>query len=327
MRWLVTGRSGDDGLQVILASTGERLFELPSGVADSTWSHVVSATTTGKATTVRDLRIPELEGASQTIDGAWRLPTVGMDPTPVGVSDDGRTIVLVEEGEPTRPRAGRASRSSTGLRSRRRGSSNCPGRSNTTRCRRMARILYVVEHLAGPPDGHYQVRAVDTATGTPACWSRRRQERGRRGDGRLADRPGAATRRDGLHALPRREHPFIHALSSVDAWALCIDLPATGGDDPAAAADWGLTATTNGRSIVAANATLGVAVEIPLSDLAVRRIGRSRPSASTRGLPRQVRPPGRTGSSGAGSSPPRSAPSSTRRDQVASSPSTPRTCR
>src|SRR6476660_7657569 len=35
--WLVTRRSGDDGLQVILASTAERLFDLPSGVADSTW--------------------------------------------------------------------------------------------------------------------------------------------------------------------------------------------------------------------------------------------------------------------------------------------------
>ena len=85
--WLVTGRSGDDGLQVILASTAERLFDLPSGVPDGTWSHVVSATTTGKSTTVRDLRLPELEGASQTIDGAWRLPTVGLDPTPVGVSE------------------------------------------------------------------------------------------------------------------------------------------------------------------------------------------------------------------------------------------------
>ena len=77
------------------------------------------------------------------------------------------------------------------------------------------------------------------------------------------------------------EHPFIHALSSVDAWALCIDLPATGADDPAAAADWGLTATADGTSIVAANATLGVAVEIPLSDLAVRRSGTFAPSAST----------------------------------------------
>ena len=75
------------------------------------------------------------------------------------------------------------------------------------------------------------------------------------------------------------EHPFIHALSSVDAWALCIDLPASGSDDPDAAVDWGLTATTDGRSLVAANATLGLAVEIPLADLAVHRSVRFAPSA------------------------------------------------
>ena len=88
------------------------------------------------------------------------------------------------------------------------------------------------------------------------------------------------------------EHPFIHALSSVDAWALCIDLPATGGDDPAAAADWGLTATVDGTSIVAANATLGVAVEIPLSDLAIAPERHVRPVGVDRDLPGQVRPRG-----------------------------------
>ena len=36
------------------------------------------------------------------------------------------------------------------------------------------------------------------------------------------------------------EHPFIHALSSIDAWAVCIDLPATDDDDAATALDWGL---------------------------------------------------------------------------------------
>ena len=200
--WLVTGRSGDDGLQVILASTAERLFALPIGVADGTWSHVVSATTTGKSTTVRDLRIPELEGASQTIDGAWRLPTVGMDPTPVGVSNDGRTIVLVETNRPARGPSRFAIIDRTAVATPR--IVELPGAFEYDALSPDGRILYVVEHLAGPPDGHYQVRARGHRDGHAACWSRRRQERGRRGDGRLADRPGAATRRDGLHALPRR---------------------------------------------------------------------------------------------------------------------------
>ena len=138
-----------------------------------------------------------------------------------------------------------------------------------------------MEHLAGPPDGHYQVRAVDTATGTLRAGAVADKNEG---DEAMAGWPIAqAQRPDGMvfTLYHGAEHPFIHALSSVDAWALCIDLPATGADDPTAAADWGLTATANGSSIVAANATLGVAVEIPLSDLAVRRIGTFAPSAST----------------------------------------------
>ncbi len=86
--------------------------------------------------------------------------------------------------------------------------------------------LYVVEHLAGPPDGHYQVRAIDTATGTLR-------------DGVVVDKanlnepmagyPIAQLRRSNgfVFTLYRgAEHPFIHALSSADGWALCIDLPA-----------------------------------------------------------------------------------------------------
>jgi hypothetical protein len=140
--------------------------------------------------------------------------------------------------------------------------------------------LYVVEHLAGPPDGHYQVRAVDTATGTLR-------------DGVVVDKAGGdeamagwpiaqARRPDGMvYTLYHgAEHPFIHALSSIDSWALCIDLPATGAADATAATDWGLAVTVGGRSLVAANATLGRAVEVSFPDLAVGRSVTFAPSAS-----------------------------------------------
>ena len=165
-------------------------LRLPSGVAGR---HLESAgqrrRRPGTSTTIRDLRLPEIEASSQTIDGAWRLPTVGMDPTPVGVSDDGRTIVLVED-EPTPPPGRRASRSSTGLPSRRHGSSSCRG----------VRIRRSVARWPDPVRRRASRRVRPTATtrsapSTPrrarsARGRRRRQERGRRGDGRLADRPG-----------------------------------------------------------------------------------------------------------------------------------------
>jgi hypothetical protein len=282
--WLVVGRSGEDGLEAIAGSTSQRLFGLPSGVPDGTWSQLVSATTTGKTTTVRDLRIPELEGVSQTIDGIWRLPTVGLDSTPVGVSDDGHTIVLVEDRAATAAGSTAIGPSRFAVVDRTAAATprivELAGAFEYDALSPDGSILYVVEHLAGPPDGHYQVRALDTASGLLREGAVADKNEG---DEAMAGWPIAQARRpDGMvfTLYHGAEHPFIHALSSIDAWALCIDLPAAGADDPATASDWGLTATVNGRSIVAANATLGLAVEIPLADLAVRRSVTFAPSAS-----------------------------------------------
>ena len=80
-------------------------------------------------------------------------------------------------------------------------------------------------------------------------------------------------RRDGLVLTLYRgeEHPFIHALDTVGAWAVCIDLPAAGHDATDAARDWGMVATADGQSVVAANATLGLVVDIDPTNLVARR--------------------------------------------------------
>jgi hypothetical protein len=280
---LMIGRSGDDGLQLILAGSGERIFAVPAGVPGRDWSELVSAAVTGTSTTIRDLKLPEMESSSQTIDGTWKLPTVGLDPTPVGVSDDGHTIVLVEAGStPDTSTATRVSRFAIVDRA-----ATAPprfvelaGAFEYDTLSPNGSILYVVEHLPGPPDGHYQVRALDTATGVLREGAVADKNEG---DEAMAGWPIAQVRRpDGMVFTLYRgaEHPFIHALSSVDAWALCIDLPAIGTNDATAASDWGLTATIDGRSIIAANATLGVAVDITLPDLAIRRSASFAPSAS-----------------------------------------------
>jgi hypothetical protein len=283
--WLVVRRAGDDGLRVIRASTSEQLMDVPLGVPDETWGSLVTATRSGSTTVVRDAGVESGPGGGgQLVPGAWRLPTIGADPMPVGVSADGSTIVLVED----RAAAASAIPAAT--------SRFAIVRRHADRPARVVELagsfefdtlspdgstLYVVEHLAGPPTGHYQVRAVDTASGV----LRTAVVVDKTGlDEAMAGYPIAQLRRpDGMVFTLYRgaEHPFIHALSSIDGWALCIDLPATGADDAAAALDWGLAATDGGRSIVAVDATLGLAVEIPVSDLAVRKSVAFEPSAST----------------------------------------------
>jgi hypothetical protein len=282
--WLAVGRTGEAGLRVIRASTNEELIELPEGVPDATWGHLVTATSDGASTLVSDLVVqPGFGGYHQTVKGAWRLPTLGVDPMPVGVSADGSTIVLVEGKEPASANPVAISRFAILDRDLHHDPTfvELAGSFEYDTLSPDGSILYVVQHLPGPPEGHYQVRAVDRASGTLR-------------EGVVVDKSNLneamagwpiaqAGRPDGMVFTLYRgtEHPFIHALSSIDSWALCIDLPATGQNDAAAAIDWGLTQTTAGGPIVAVNATLGLAVEIHPTDLAVQRSVSFAPSAAT----------------------------------------------
>lgn len=272
--WLVVGRAGQDGLHVIQASNEERIYDLPLGVPDSLWATMVAATTANGATIVKELEVQqEPPGRSQSIDGDWRLPTIGADPVPVGVSADGQTIVLVEAGAGAGDGTSRfAILSRTFDREPR--IVELSGAFEYDALSPDGATLYVVEHLAGPPDGHYQVRAIDTATGILR-------------DGVVVDKSNLSEPMAGYPIAQLRqsngfvftlyrgaEHPFIHALSSADGWALCIDLPATGSDDAAAALDWGLTGSADGHTVFAVNATLGLAAEVDSGDLSVRRTAR-----------------------------------------------------
>jgi hypothetical protein len=97
--------------------------------------------------------------------------------------------------------------------------------------------------------------------------------------------PIAQVRADGgmVFTLYRgAEHPFIHALSTTDGWALCIDLPASAADSDTATFDWGLALTPDRARLVAVNATLGIAADVSIADLAVTRTMTFSPTAEAR---------------------------------------------
>ncbi len=168
--WLLVGKATEPGLHLIQATTGDAMLDLPAGaVATEDWGREIVATPAGATTTVRDLVVEAgLGGPQLVIDGAWRLPTIGYDPTPVGLSADGSTAALVE-ATPAASAAGRAVSRFAILHVvplegpariiELRGSFDYDAISPD------GTILYVVEHLAGEPAGRYQVRAVDVATG------------------------------------------------------------------------------------------------------------------------------------------------------------------
>lgn len=276
--WLLVGRAGEPGLQLIEAQTGEVAIDLPPGAPDPDWHRLVTAKVDGSRTTVSDEIVqPGLGGPRLQLEGAWRLPTIGSERVSAGVSLDGSTIALVPAGET--PGVSRfaiashvlADRLSTAREANLRLERviELPGSFDYDALSPDGRILYVAQHLDTVP-GAYQVRAVDVSTG-------------RLRDGVIVDKrnidetmagwPIAQLRRpDGVVLTLYRgtEHPFIHALNTVDAWAVCIDLPASPGS-AAEVGDWGLAPSDNGAAVYAINASLGLAAEINPSELTVRR--------------------------------------------------------
>jgi hypothetical protein len=270
---LVVGRQGDPLLTAIVASSGDQLVQLPVGVPTSpSWGSLGTTTVTGDRTIVADAAIADGGGSNATLDGAWALPTVGDDPTPTGLSADGKTLVLIDASDPDPART--RSRFAivpfppiNGAPQLEPRVIEVPGAVDFDAISPDGRILYVVQHLNG--DGGYQVRAVDLPAGTmrPEIITDKRNI----GE-QMAGWPIAQVRSAGglvLTLYRGLDHPFIHALSTAEAWAVCIDLPAGATADQDG--DWGLAASSSGASVYAVNATRGIAVDVDPQELAVRR--------------------------------------------------------
>jgi len=281
---LLVGRRGESDLHLLYATNGSVVMDLPAGSPRtvSKWDRVVTATTDGAATIVDDVAMDQEDRGPQVrIDGHWRLPTVGLDPIPAGRSIDGSTIVLVAGAYDPSARASRFAVVEHHLTGAVTTAGDAPlrllriitldGAFEYDTLSPDGRILYVVQHLDARAGGHYQVRAVDVSTGVMR--DAIIVDKTRPGE-TMAGSPVAQVRRpDGLVLTIYRgpEHPFIHALNSSEAWAVCIDLPAGGVENAAASLDWGLASSVDGSSVFAANASLGLAVDVDPAGLAIRR--------------------------------------------------------
>ncbi len=282
--WLVVGRPAQPNLDVIEASTAESLMQLPPVVPDLTWGHLLEATPEGDRTVVRRLDIASgVDDARIVLDGHWRLPTIGSDPASVGLSVDRSTTALVEDAaDATSSAARNVSRFMVVDLSRGRAPKliELPGSFEFDAISPDGGALFVVEHLDAAAGGHYQVRVVDVASGRLQDYVIV--------DKTKPDEPMAGwaieqQRLDSgivLTVYRGAEHPFIHALETVHAGAVCIDLPATRQDDADAAADWGLARSPDGRTVYAVNATIGVAVDVDPVALSIRRTSTIAPASA-----------------------------------------------
>jgi hypothetical protein len=186
---------------------------------------------------------------------------------PIGLSADGRTLVLVDPEPPAG--SSRFAVLSTSL--------DAPasivtlaGRFTFDTLSPDGRRIYFVEHLSAEAGGHYVVRSYDV--------SARAFEAGivvdkLNGDEAMAGTPieqvvGNSGWVFTLYVGP--DGPFVHALSTLDRIALCLDLPLPA-SAMASTSGWGLGIAAGGHVMYAANAALGRVYQLDLDQPGVVR--------------------------------------------------------
>jgi hypothetical protein len=282
--WLVVGRAGSPTVDVVRASTAQPMIHFPAVVADDRWTSLVSATSLSSKTFIRRLEADNgFEADPIALDGTWRLPTIGSDPSSVGLSADRSIVALV-------PATASAAGASTGVSrfaivdlANRRLSKviSLKGAFAFDAISPDGSTLYVVEHLDAAAGGRYQVRAVDVRNGALK-------------DGVIIDKTKPNEQMAGYpieqlrlaHGLVLTlyrgtEHAFIHALDTVSGGAVCIDLPATRDDRSERSDDWGMALSPDRSSVYAVNASLGVAAVVDAEKLEIRHVASFEPRAAS----------------------------------------------
>jgi hypothetical protein len=253
--------SWQDHILTLSAADGAVLQALPIGAPSFDWSVLYTASVSAQGTTVRSLSTETGEEvASARLDGAFRLPHVGPDGLPGGLSRDGQRLVLESEREVVASRF--AVLDAGGLDPI--ADIVLPGSFTYDVLSPDGSVLYLLEQLDSDHSGRYQVRAFDVDLG------RLRQKI-------IVDKVTLQSAMEGhpvaqlldangriSYTVYHNDHhgPFIHALNTTDGTAICIDLPKEGRDDHAAGRYWGLALSPDGRTLFAANAALGLAAAI-----------------------------------------------------------------
>lgn len=225
----------------------------------------------GSATTVAAIRV---DGGRvvrwATLRGGYGIPGVAFDGSTGGLSADGRTLVLASLS--TGPVYGGTTRFVVlrlpGLKVRR--TIVLPGLWSFDAIAPDGATLYAIEYLAEAPAVHYRVRAIDVSTGRPrpgAIVDKREPDERMNGvPVTRAAGPGAEWVYT-LYAKPNGT-AFVHALDTVRARAVCIDLPWS----KVGQAIWGarMSVAANARSLRLSQRGVGLLATVDLGSFAVR---------------------------------------------------------
>jgi outer membrane protein assembly factor BamB len=240
---------------------------LPAGQPAAGWRSLYTATSSGGATTVARVDVATGRAlGSLRVPGHWTLPATVIGGAPDAATADGRTLVLARAGA----RETRFALVDASLRRPPR-TVTLHGRFAFDAVANDASRMFLIEPR---PGGHYLVRNYDLVRDElmpGAVVDKLEGEWQMEGEPIARAVPATAP---WVYTLYRKdEGPFVHALNT-EGYALCIDLPAAARSGPGPAREWGLVLAPGDRTLYAANAALGLVVEISAQQGAIRRTAR-----------------------------------------------------
>jgi len=281
------GQSPDTSLLLLDTTSVKTLASYPDGVATRDWSRLYAVTSHGPQNLLKVID----PGTARTIsvtttERGFALPTFGPSQRPVGLSPNGRQLVLagLPSGTQYSPDSNRFLVYDTTHLDRPPLRVNLPGSFLFDGISDDARSLYLLEDLSSPSTGSaYNVRRYDLTMGAldPAIIvDKRTGEQSISGTAidSVMSRGGAWQYT--VYAFGGMA-PFVHALNLNDATAFCIDLP-KGPLDGELDLLWSVVASHDGRFIYAVNTATGSVVVMPTnSPWQTRRAALAVPQAPT----------------------------------------------
>lgn len=244
-------------VKVLDSGTGTVERELPLGSPAPDWSryYTVSQLSGG----ARLMALDPASGstlAQVTVPAGYSLPNIAFQGPTAGISPNGQWLALTSQGQAgngaitTNFLVGASSLSDSFKTIHVNGDFVFDALSND------GKSLYLIQKMTDA--NHYRVRLYDVSAGslTPQVIADKREPsepmNGIRGD--------SAADPTGNHVYTvyiRAAGPFIHVLPLDQQFAWCVDLPSKAPNDMEKQFHWALAVSSDGRSVYAANASLG----------------------------------------------------------------------
>jgi hypothetical protein len=258
--------NGAETVKVLDSGTGTVERELPIGTPAPDWSRYYTLTQLSGSARLAALDPATGQTLAQaTVPAGYALPNIASQGPRAGISPNGKWLTLTSQTRATGGAmttnflVGSSSLSTSFKTIHVNGDFVFDALSND------GQSLYLIQKMTDP--NHYRVRLYDVAAG--ALWPQAIADKREPNEPMNGIRGDSATDPSGNHVYTvyiRQAGPFIHALPLDQRFAWCIDLPSKAPNDMEKQFHWALAISQDGRSLYAANASLGTVAVLTTGD-------------------------------------------------------------